>query len=1283
MKGQKIKRLLALAIAAAMFLSTGSGALAEGTSPSESTTAQTVADGETQSTAKRKASAAIKAAEDDFVIQDGVLTEYYGEGGNVVIPDGVTAIGSLAFCNNKTISSVTIPTSVTSIGSEAFSGCTSMTAIVIPDSVTLIDWEAFSGCTGLMNVTIGNSVTTIGNKAFYNCSGLTGVTFGSSVESIGESAFYGCKGLTAVTLPGSLTSIGASAFSGCTGLTAIVIPGAVTTIGNSAFYGCTGITRITLGSSVKTIGASAFYGCSKFTSITIPNSVTSIGNFAFYNCTALRNVTLGKSVKTIGDSAFSYCALTSITIPDSVTTIGASAFSSCQSLKQIAIPDSVTSVGNSAFYNCKALTSVSLSKSVKTIGASTFYECGFTSITIPDSVTSIQNWAFGYSGLKQVNIPSSVTSIGDYSFYSCQYLTSAVIPRSVTSIGAYAFDNVNNSFTIRGYTGSYAQQYASNRNKKFTAIKEYTITYDGNGGLGAPAPQTKTENQGITLSNTQPEREGYTFVGWALTKAATEAAYNPGDVFEIDANTTLYAVWKEIVISSISVKTLPAGTQSIAVTYEEQSTSFDVTVNEIKLTGISIQSMPEKTVYYVGETLDTTGLVLKATYNNGTTKEITSGFTCNPTKLNTAGTQSITVTYQGKTASFDVTVNQVVLTGISILSKPSKTAYNVGDTLDTTGLVLKATYSNSTSEEITSGFTCNPTKLNTAGTQSITVTYQGKTASFDVTVENKLSIVKHPENVETVSGHQVTFSVTATGEGLSYQWYYKKADASDWSLWHIYTEPTIHPSSNDTWDGMQVYCKVTDETGAWVSSHPATVTLIAASESDLKFLSHPENVNVNEGDAATFSVTVQGNGLTYRWYYAEKGGTGWILWEGQNTSTASGKAEKSWNGRQVYCVVTDENGESISSNLASITVTDPLIITSQPVNQTFEVGHSVTVSLRAEGSGLTYQWYFKKKGQTSFSPWNGRTHATETCTPNATWDGIQLYCVVKDSTGKTLQSETITVSALQSLKITSQPTGKTIKLGDSLKVSLKAEGIGLTYQWYFKKTTQTSFSPWKGHTNATETCTPNATWNGIQLYCIVKDSAGNSVQSNTITVKVNSAGITITQQPQNQSIVAGTSINLTVKATGSSLKYQWYFKKKGQTSFNIWNGRTHATETVSPNSTWDGIQLYCKITDGSGKTLNSSTVTINVLSITTQPSNVTVAAGSNATFKVVATGSGLKYQWQYKKSGQTSWNNWGARTTASTTATSNATWQGMQVRCIVTDSAGNKVTSNAATITIK
>ena len=185
------------------------------------------------------------------------------------------------------------------------------------------------------------------------------------------------------------------------------------------------------------------------------------------------------------------------------------------------------------------------------------------------------------------------------------------------------------------------------------------------------------------------------------------------------------------------------------------------------------------------------------------------------------------------------------------------------------------------------------------------------------------------------------------------------------------------------------------------------------------------------------------------------------------------------------------------------------------------------------------------------------------------------------------------------------------------------------------------------------------------------------------TVDYNYGSLAITQQPKSQSIIAGKPLTLSVKATGDSLQYQWYYKKKGQTTFSPWNNRVSATETVSPNNTWDGIQLYCKITDGSGKTLNSSTVTVSVLSITTQPQSVTVAAGKDATFKVAATGSGLKYQWQYKKSGASAWSNWSSRTTASTTATANDSWNGMQVRCIVTDGAGNKVTSSAATVTIK
>ena len=59
----------------------------------------------------------------DFVIENGVLTKYQGEGGDVVIPEGVTSIGSGAFSGCSSLTSVTIPASVTSIGYETFSNC--------------------------------------------------------------------------------------------------------------------------------------------------------------------------------------------------------------------------------------------------------------------------------------------------------------------------------------------------------------------------------------------------------------------------------------------------------------------------------------------------------------------------------------------------------------------------------------------------------------------------------------------------------------------------------------------------------------------------------------------------------------------------------------------------------------------------------------------------------------------------------------------------------------------------------------------------------------------------------------------------------------------------------------------------------------------------------------------------------------------------------------------------------------------------------------------------------
>ena len=116
---------------------------------------------------------------------------------------------------DKSVKQVIIGDGVTTIGSSAFSDCDSLTSVTIPNSVTTIGSGAFEFCFSLTSLTIPNSVTTIGHGAFYGCSSLTSVTIGNSVTEIGYYAFSGCSSLTSVTIPNSVTTIGYYAFSGC------------------------------------------------------------------------------------------------------------------------------------------------------------------------------------------------------------------------------------------------------------------------------------------------------------------------------------------------------------------------------------------------------------------------------------------------------------------------------------------------------------------------------------------------------------------------------------------------------------------------------------------------------------------------------------------------------------------------------------------------------------------------------------------------------------------------------------------------------------------------------------------------------------------------------------------------------------------------------------------------------------------------------------------------------------------------------------------------------------
>lgn len=214
---------------------------------------------QTYETEGQTEAAAAANASGDFVIdEEGTLTKYNGFDKNLVIPDGVKAIGSGVF-EGYDIETVVIPEGVTSIGSSAFEECDKLKSVSLPDSLTSIGIGAFNGCTGLTSISIPKNVTSLGGWVFSGCSDLTSVQLSGKIEALTSVEFSntGLKNLDFLKGTG-IKEISGSAFSGCDNLQSITIPDSVATIGSSAFFHCTNLESVTIPAGVTTIDRSAF-----------------------------------------------------------------------------------------------------------------------------------------------------------------------------------------------------------------------------------------------------------------------------------------------------------------------------------------------------------------------------------------------------------------------------------------------------------------------------------------------------------------------------------------------------------------------------------------------------------------------------------------------------------------------------------------------------------------------------------------------------------------------------------------------------------------------------------------------------------------------------------------------------------------------------------------------------------------------------------------------------------------------------------------------------------------
>ena len=297
--------------------------------------------------------------------------------------------------------------------------------------------------------------------------------------------------------------------------------------------------------------------------------------------------------------------------------------------------------------------------------------------------------------------------------------------------------------------------YDNNTNK---AVTDYTTNPANGSSLNTIGEvsitvtyQEKTDSFKVTVEKS--------LTGISLNTASVKTSYNHNEALNL-TGLVVNAVYNDGSTEAVTdYTTNPAngtalntvGNQTVTVTYKGKTSSFDVAVNRT-LSSIGLNISKVKKEYKHNETFTSAGLVVTAVYSDGF-RENVDNYTTDPAEgatLDQIGTKTVTVAYEGKTTTYDINV-VVALVNISIDSTNVKKDYKQDDKLDLTGLVVTANYSDGTATNVTD-YTVNPvngTTLSTIGTQTITVTYEGKTASFGVEVEKKLvSITLDTSNVK-------------------------------------------------------------------------------------------------------------------------------------------------------------------------------------------------------------------------------------------------------------------------------------------------------------------------------------------------------------------------------------------------------------------------------------------------------------------------------------------------------------------------------------------------------
>ena len=511
----------------------------------------------------------------------------------VIIEEGVTGIGAVAFNRNLHKSTISIPASVTKIGKRAFGSemvvtlAEGNTAFKMVDNVlftsdmkTLVRY--FPGEGTADSYTVPAAVETILGGAFQKAK-INHIDLGS-VKTIGEYAFQEAE-IPEIVLPESVTKIETQLVNSAK-VQKLVLNMNMAEMPTNWLYGAaveevvvgkhitkldktfkrSNIKKVTFAadSNVKEFVGDTFYEMGRLESIVIPDSVEKMGGGVFRNCGNLKSVVIGAGIKVIPNSAFNGC-----------TALEEVKFAPGSQLEKIAYPH--------PFTNCKSLTSIELPDSCTTVEGYGFNNCDNLRTIVGNGLTSFswnlgKNDGFFKATVKHGEVLNSILHtdkmdaggivLAAYNgFKALGWYTQEGVKGDKNSINGtsttvYAVYKADCSFDTNGGTGD------------VPAIKSYVAP-----GLDDGAEIANLSQSEVRIPATPPTRGGYDFMGWNTEADGSGVSYNRGDYLTTTNQplTKLYAQWGKRVDDT--VYTVSCDT---SLTYTGTSQTPSVTVKMTK-----------------------------------------------------------------------------------------------------------------------------------------------------------------------------------------------------------------------------------------------------------------------------------------------------------------------------------------------------------------------------------------------------------------------------------------------------------------------------------------------------------------------------------------------------------------------------------------------------------------------------------------------------------------------------------------------------------------------------